>query len=213
MFGKWFKKGGGQTAPRQLERPDQLRVGDMIDLVDSFGLPEQLRGQTLQVTKVSTYVDGPVRTAEFLLQGDSSEPIHMSFEQEDGEQSLLFTRKIPRGDVETLLDMEAFGQVFGDETFRGQIKAADAENRFARWVGESYYQQGGWSHSEYFEKDLRSSGFGGVGQRGEPCESLTLMTAEGDFFIDIEVWDGGETDVSLGIVRPLSDLSAFYGKS
>lgn len=211
MFGKWFKKGGDETPPRQLERPDQLRAGDMIELVDSFGLPKELRGQTLEVKKVNTYVEGATRSAEFLLQGGTAEPIHMSFEQEDGEQNLLFTRKIDRADVEALLDMDAFGQVFADEIFRGEIKANDAQNAFSRWVGESYYQQGAWSHAEYFEQDLR--GGRSAGQHGEPCESISLMSADEEFFISIEVWDGGETDVSLGIVRPLSDLSAFYGKS
>lgn len=209
MFGKWFKSGGGAERPRRLERPDQLEVGDMLEMVDSFSLPAQLRGQTLEVLKVNTYVDGAVRTPEFLLRGSGSEPIHMVFEQEDGAQNLLFTRKIERDQVEALLDMEAFGQVFGESIFRGEIKAQDPQDQFSRWIGSAYYQQGEWSHVVYCEKDLRHVS----GQNGEACETVTLASSDGAFFIDIEVWDGGETDVSLGIVRPLSDLNALYGKA
>jgi hypothetical protein len=209
MFGKWFKRGGGSQAPRQLERPDQLRAGDMLEMVDSFGLPEQLRGQTLQVLKVNTYVYGSQRSSEFLLQGSSSEPIHMSFDNEDGEQSLLFTRKISRAEVESLLDMAAFGEVFGEQLYRGEISAKDSENKYSRWVGEVYHQNSDWHTAEFFEQDLRHENR----QNGEFCETLDIESSDGNFFISIEVWNGGETDVSLGIARPLSDLKSYYGKT
>jgi len=209
MFGKWFKGRGGKTAPRQLDRPEQLRAGDMLEMVDSFGLPKELRGQTFEVVKVNTYVFGGRRSSEFLLQGEFSLPIHMTFENDDGQQSLLFTQKIERETVESILDMDAFSGVFGESLTRDKIVAQDTQNRFDQWLASEYYQNADWEQGEFFEQDLRH-------QRslpsGEHCESLSLESRDGQHFISIEVWAGGETDVSLGIARPLSDLKSFYGK-
>ena len=41
---------------------------------------------------------------------------------------------------------------------------------------------------------------------GEPCEMICLASDNEGFGLNIEIWDGGETEVSLTLMRPMSDI-------
>ena len=61
----------------------------MLQLIDSFALPPELKGQTLRVVAVNTYQYEYSSETELVLKGASSTPIFLHVEEEDGESWLI----------------------------------------------------------------------------------------------------------------------------
>jgi len=213
MLGKWFGKKAPEGQPRVLEKPEQLKIGDMVEMVDSFGLPKELRGQTLQVVKVNTYEYEHKHYPEFQLEGNSNIPIHMTVENEDGENITTFSIKISRDIVENTFDMDAFSSVFDEDLFQGLIKANDPDT-FPRWLASEYRQTGGWSKGYFYERDYRNSPMTNYEHKGaEPFETVTLASDDGKNSVCIEVWEDGDTDISLALSVKSSEINAYYAKT
>lgn len=68
FFKKIFNK--STTEPRKLSHVNQLLIGDIIVLNDSFALPESLRGQQFQVKAVNSYEFEDKVQTEWALAGD-----------------------------------------------------------------------------------------------------------------------------------------------
>lgn len=212
-----FLKGlfGKKEAPkRQLDHPSHLMEGDMISLDDSFALPPQLRGQQLRVESVSTYEYERSQKAEWVLKGHGQETLFLSLDEDD-ETYLAFSIKINRGQVEQIFDLEHFSAIF-EEDEQAQLTTQALPNelatQFEQWLGKEYHQvnsaQFGYFHREdYRDKKPPQDEDGAT---GEAFESYLLMDDEEKFAIDVEVYDGGETDVMLTLYRPLSDIRDYW---
>ena len=106
---------------RKLTHVNQLLVGDIIVLTDSFALPESLRGQQFQVTAVNSYEYEHNTQTEWSLQGTNELSLFLSLEVDDTTE-LKFSLKIEHGDVESLFDLDNFAQIF-DEPVAGLFKS------------------------------------------------------------------------------------------
>ena len=51
------------------------------------------------------------------------------------------------------------------------------------------------------------------GARGEAFESYSLINSQETLAVDIEVYDGGDTEVMLTLYRPLSDIREYWPAS
>ncbi len=212
MFKKLFGK--KEESIRQLSDPKDLKVGDMLELVDSFGLPKELRGKTFQVMEINTYEYQHEKVTEFLLEGPEQLPVHMSVENEDGEKWINFTMKLDREEVEELFDMDAFGAVFDEGVSRMPVEVVGDASDYERWLGKSYRQQGEWNSGYFYQQDKRNQTRNQYEEDGsEPFESVSLASDDDMFSLDIEVWEDGTTDVFVGISRPVADIKGLYGKT
>ncbi len=212
MFSKWFGKKEENT--RILEKPEQLNVGDMVEMVDSFGLPKEIRGETFQIMEINTYEYKNARETEFLLQGSEGIPLHLTIDDEDGEQWLNFNRKIERNEVEQLFDMDAFGLVFEDDVSREPIKVVGDGSLYERWLADSYYQEGEWVRGYFHKADFRNKSISRFeDDKGEAFESVSLVSEDDMHRVEIEVWEDGTTDVTIGVSRPIADIKSLFGKT
>jgi len=212
MIGKWFGK--KETSVRRLEHPEDLMPGDMFDLVDSFGLPEALRGKTFKVVLVNTYEYEYGKETEFLLEGESGEPYHMTIDLEDGEKYVNFTMKIERDEVEALFDMEAFSAIFDDQPGDEPIQTTAKKSAYDKWVANVYHRDGDWTRGYFHQSDCRRQTFSQFeDDKAEPFESISLVSDDDMHSVEIEVWPNGETDVSLCVSRPIADIKELYGKT
>jgi hypothetical protein len=204
MFSKFFKK---KTVPqRLLEHPKDLNTGDMLQMIDSFALPVELKGQTLHVTGVNTYQYEYENEYEFVLKGDNERSIFLTIEDDDGEQWANFSIKIQRQDVDELFTLDKFSDIFDLDELVTLDKIKDVDG-FERWTTKRYTQTSQPSTAYYYNKDYRGQQIPKhVEEGGEPVECIDLADAEQDFAINIEVWDDGETDISLTVSRPLTDI-------
>ena len=212
MFSKLFGK--KEETVRKLEQPEDLMPGDMFDLVDSFGLPEQLRARSFKVVSVNTYEYEYGKESEFLLEGDSGEPFHMTIDIEDGEKYVSFSMKIERDEVEALFDMAAFSEIFDDEPGNSPVHTTAKKSDYDKWVADCYHRDGDWVRGYYHQTDFRQKAFSKYeDDKAEPFEAISLVSGDDMHSVEIEVWPNGETDVSLCVSRPIADIKELYGKT
>ena len=199
---------------RQLSHPTHLQLGDMITLDDSFALPEQLRGQQLRVEAVHTYEYERSQHTEWLLKGHGADTIFLGIEQDD-ETHLAFSIKISRNQVEQLFDLDAFSTLF-DEPGKAQLSVQPLEpelaKRLEQWLGKQYHQVSYGDFGYFHREDYRGTKppQDANGATGEPFESYQLLDEDECRAIDVEVYEGGDTDVLLTLYRPLTDIRAYW---
>lgn len=212
FFNSIFGKKAEPT--RELTHPSQLNIGDMISLDDSFALPAQLRGQQLRVEAVHTYEYERSQQSEWQLKGFGAETIYLSIEQDD-ETHLAFSLKISRRDVEALFDLDAFGQLFeepGKAELTVQEIPAELSSRLEQWLGKQYHQVSFADFGYFHREDYRGQKppQDADGATGEPFECYQLLDEDESRAVDVEVYEGGDTDVVLTIYRPLSDIREYW---
>ncbi|WP_199609275.1 hypothetical protein [Flocculibacter collagenilyticus] len=203
MFGFFKSK---KKPERQLTHPSELKVDDMLTVIDSFAYPSWLKGQTLKVTDVQTYQYQHSAEYEFVLESESGNVAFLQIEREDGEEFANFSIKIQRSDVDAIFTLDEFARIF-DEDGLTQIKVANKPEKFERFLANTYQQSEAPYVCYYHEKDYRNLSLPRYqDESGEPCEVIHLESEDENHSINIEIWDGGETEVSLTISRPINDI-------
>ena len=208
----FFKKVFNKDKPeqRKLSHVNQLLVGDILVLTDSFALPETLRNQQLQVTAVNSYEYEKSTQSEWTLQGNNELLLFLSLDVDDSTE-LKFGLKVEPEDVETLFDLESFAEIF-DEPGEAFLERKNDNELTRSWSSEQY-QQSTFAKVGYFHrKDHRSENISSYEGKdsGEQFELYALYNEDQSKGIDIEVWEDGDTDVFLTIFRPLTDIVDMY---
>jgi len=208
LFGK------KEAEARQLNHPNQLIKGDMLSLDDSFALPSQLRGQQFRVEAVNTYEYEGKQEPEWVLKGQTGDSIFMGIEEDD-ETYIALSIKVNRTYVEQIFDLDQFSTIF-DEAEQAKLNclplSPQLDNEFSSWLSEEYHQivfsEFGYFHREdYRNKQCNSDS---NNNSGDAFEAYQLIDNDESKAIDIEVYEGGSTDVMLTIYRPLSDIRDYW---
>ncbi|MCA1895613.1 DUF4178 domain-containing protein [Shewanella putrefaciens] len=206
---------GTKTPPqRELNHPSQLNVGDMISMDDSFALPTQLRGQQLKVEAVNTYEFERNQQAEWVLKGHGSDTIYLSIEEDD-ETYLALSIKITRNQVEQIFDLEQFSTIFdepGHAKLATQVLSSELNTQLEQWLGKQYHQVTFAAFGYFHREDYRGlkPPQDANGNTGEPFEYYLLLNDDESRAIEIEVYEGGDTDVVLTLYRPLTDIREYW---
>ena len=209
MFNK-FKSlfGSKPPAARTLEHARDLQTGDMIQLDDSFSLPKDLRGVMFTVDGISTCEYEHSRQAVFTLQGENGETRYLSIENDSGTEQLAFSRPITREQVGQLFDLDQFAEVFGEGNgTRLQRQQAPAD--LADWSDDAYVEEEDAEPAYLHENsDYRQSA--PPANSGESYQAYWLENDQGTHAIEIEVYESGETDVSLVRLEPLHRIRELW---
>ena len=203
----------GKKAPpaRQLNHPNHLQIGDMISMDDSFALPQQLRGQQLRVEAVNTYEFERKQVTEWALKGHGNDTLFLSLDEDD-ETYLGFSLKINRAQVEQLFDLDAFSDIFEEDVQAQLTVQTPIAEQLEQWLGKQYHQinfaQFGYFHRQDYRGQRPPQDENGA--TGDEFESYQLLDDEERFAVEVEVYEGGETDVMLTLYRPLSDIREYW---
>ncbi|MGL4938720.1 DUF4178 domain-containing protein [Shewanella sp.] len=212
FFNRFFGK--KVQALRELNHPSQLKLSDMITLDNSFALPVQLRGQQFKVEAINTYEFERRQQTEWVLKGHSHTSIFLSL-AEDDETYLAFSLKIPRAQVEQLFDLEQFSTLF-DEPGRALLTpnplSPTHADTFALWLGKQYHQITFAAFGYFHREDYRGlkPPQDANGATGEPFEYYLLLNDDETRAIEVEVYEGGDTDVLLTLYRPITDIRDYW---
>tara|TARA_B110000467_G_C18303524_1_gene473037 strand:+ start:1040 stop:1693 length:654 start_codon:yes stop_codon:yes gene_type:complete len=201
---------GSKAEPRKLSQVNQLLVNDIIVLTDSFALPESLRKAEFQVKAVNSYEFEHSVQTEWALLGENDIEIFLSLAVDDTTE-LKFSLKIAHEDVESLFDLERFGEIF-DEPGQAFLDKQEDTALTAGWSSDQYQQKTFANVGYFHRKDHRSenlSSYEGSGA-GEQFELYSLYNEDQSYGIDVEVWQDGDTEVCLTLFRPLSDIIDMY---
>lgn len=191
---------------RQLNQASELKKGDMFTVIDSFAYPSWLKGQTLRVIDTQTYQYQRSSDTEFVLETNSGQVVFLQIEQEDGEQYANFSIKIQRDEVEDIFGLDEFARIFDEESLT-HITVQNTPERFMQFLANSYQQSEAPYVCYFHNKDFRGQALPRYEQEGgEPCEMICLASPDEGHSVNIEIWEGGETEVSLTLTRPISDI-------
>lgn len=195
---------------RKLTHANQLKVNDIIVLSDSFGLPEALRGQELQVSAINSYEYENKTETEWVLQGSNNVQIFLTLDIDD-ETYLKFSLKIQRDDVESLFVLDDFSTIF-DEPGSAFLDRQTDTPTTSSWSSEQYQQQTFAQVGYFHRKDNRVESLSEYEGKdaGEQFELYALFDKDESRGIDIEVWQDGDTDVFLTLFRPTTDIKDMY---
>lgn len=203
---KSFKK---QDTLEELTSPEQLSKGDMLRFSDGFAIPEDLRGQTFQVQKVATYFYGDAGSPQFVIKSGDQKPLYLSIEDFDGEELIVISRKLKNKEVEALFGWGRLRTAMKDENSR-EITVADQSGSDS-WLANSYSRKVFGAKGHYFEKDVRHSV--DIPPGGEAFKYYEYYTPDENKSLEIEVWEGDEIEVCIGLVRPMTDVVELWRKS
>jgi len=208
---KIFNKSSNE--PRKLTQVNQLLVGDIIVLTDSFALPESLRGQDFQVKAVNSYEFENTVQTEWALVGSNALEIFLSLEVDDITE-LKLSLKIQYEDVEALFDLERFAEVFDEPGEAFLEKKVDSEIT-SMWSSEQYKQDVFAKVGFFHRKDHRSENLSAYEGKdsGEQFELYCLYNEDQSKGVDVEVWQDGDTEICLTLFRPLTDITDMYPAS
>ena len=198
-----------EPVARRLEHPRDLAVGDIIHLTDSYALPASLRDQSLRVISVGTYQYEYEFATTFALQGQGDETIDMVVEKEDGRENLALSMKINRDTVAELFDLDQFADLFSEDSQVVLERQSDPED-LSFWTAPAYRQNACAERGFFYEKDYRDSKPPDEEGEGEPFDYFAATSDEGNHALEVEVWEGGETDVVLTVYRPMEDIKELW---
>ena len=192
---------------RQLDHPRDLMTGDIVQLSDSFGLPEQLRNQAFKVVGISTWQFEHNFSTSFALQSQNDDSVDLTIEKEAGRETAVFSFAISRDVVEQLFDLDEFGSIFDEETTILTLQSAAGMDGL---VAQQYHQISSGERGFYYENDYRDSRPPEYEGSGEPLVYYCLIDNEEAFAVEVEVYEGGETDVALTVYRDLDAIKELW---
>jgi len=207
FFKKIFKK---EKTHRQVSKVQDLLIGDIIVLNDSFGLPENIRHQQFQITAVNSYEFEQTVETEWVLTGNNDTELYLGLDIDD-KTYLKFSLKIQHQDVEALFDLDAFATIF-DEPGQAFLEQKADSALSQGWSAEQYQQSLFAKVGYYHRKDHRSeklSSYEGK-DAGEQFELFRLLSEDQTRGVELEVWQDGDTDVFLTLYRPTTDIIDMY---
>lgn len=203
----FFKRIFNKEQPhRQVNKVNELLVGDIIALTDSFALPENIRQQQFQVSAINSYEYEHKVETEWVLTGNNDTELYLGLDVDD-KTYLKFSLKIQHQDVESLFDLDEFSSIF-DEPGNAFLTRQSESPLTQNWTSEEY-QQCKFAHVGYFHrKDHRNENLSQYQGKdaGEQFELYQLLDKEQSKGIELEVWSDGDTDVFLTLYRPTSDI-------
>ncbi len=175
---------------RNINNVSELTVGDIISFKERSELPGCLQGIDAEVVAISCYEYQDCQEKELTLRTPEDETIFLSRQDEDGEIYLALSRKLSHSDITSILDSEAFADVF-DEDFNAQGLTIniDSSSAFYDWMSGTY-QQTINGNTGFFHKGSKTPK-----GRGEQFIEHYCESSDEDFGLQVEIYQDGTTEV------------------
>lgn len=209
LFDKLFGDKEEAKTPRRLEQPDDLRKGDLVQ----FGFCAQagLSRETYTVGSVQTQdLGGEAHKKGLLFLHGSRDALRLAITDIGRGTQLELGRQVYPEDVEQLFDRDAFIDLLDPGTGVNHILERIGEpEQLAGWSGELYRQEAG--HNAYlYDYDYRRQRMPAHAEGATEFSYYQLVTDRRDFALEIQVFDGGRTDVWLLAYLPLDKLEEMW---
>ncbi|ABM02052.1 conserved hypothetical protein [Psychromonas ingrahamii 37] len=197
---------------RSLNHPSELQAGDIFSFGDSFALPKAMRKQQLEVSEINTIEFKHEHYIQVVGRGMHPQPVYISFPKNPQKlikYSLLLTRK----DVGELFDLEDFSNIF-EAPGNACLKPVTFEHPYAELVAAQYIQQDFMTTGYFHQEDYRDSTPPQFNEErhGREFEFYSLAGDQEQRFIEIFIFENGDTDVYLSFLRPANEITELWIK-
>ncbi|MBF0136636.1 MAG: hypothetical protein H7833_01040 [Magnetococcus sp. DMHC-1] len=207
----FFKKIFGSrpdTVERSLSHPRDLRKSDIL----RFGFldTQALSGGRFQVTDVNTYLFGNERQPEFTLTGDDGAIVYLAVDDSEDPPHFSVSGRLKRSEVARLFKLEEFARLFEDKEGILSLHRAEEPKTMTGWTAPLYHLQVDALKGIYHKGDYRGNAFFPRPQEGEGLDFYLLADDDDLHMIEVEVYDGGETEVYVTRRFPLSKIEEMW---
>jgi hypothetical protein len=196
-----------KSGHRLISSPDQLDVNDILTFKYREDIPASLRDESLSVEAISAYEYESGVYKELTLKDSHGDTFYMSFDGDEGLQTLCLSLKIARKTVFTLFDAGEFSELFGEAQVDLDTKGDVVE--YAGWYAPHYTQTIKNAEAYFYACDPDKLDL----MTTDNAKELMYHECESDdekFALTIEVWPDGETDVFLQVMVGADALAEIY---
>lgn len=203
---KLFGLGDNKPEMHRLSHPRDLRSGDII----KFRYIDQsdVSGKEFEVSQVNTYIYGDLCYPELVLKDRSGHIIYMMVEEEDGEEYLALSKKVDKTKINELItpnDMEAI-LAKGNGT---SITITSKPNGLEEWLVNDYREVDDNIKGAFVKGDARYLSDEEI-NRQERFTSHLLEDTDGEFALEIEIYETGETEVSVTVYHYVDEIEEMW---
>ncbi len=193
MFRRLFGGGSKDEPPaREVSEAWDLRPGDFLKM--GYAAPEGMSNAELQVTRVHALDLGGAGKVRRVLTLDGGGSKFMLWRGEDGK--LALAREVRRRQVEQLFDIDEFARLFDhDEPPNLVLERASVPAGLEGWTTTLYRQEA--AQEAYLQNhDPATAAFDdSLTDDLEAIDFYRLVGDERRFALEVQVFDGGRTDV------------------
>ena len=197
----FFKRifGAGESnETRRLSHPSDLRAGDFIKF--QFLPQSDVSNKTFEVFKVNTYQYGGIDYPEMILKDREGNIIFMMIEEEDGEEYVGLSKKVPKSLIREILPQESLDRIFKKST--GSSLSLDKKNypiEFENWLATKYTETDE-ENATFAKGDARS----GKSATKESFKSYTLTDPSDEYALELEVYGQNEVELSATVYHSIN---------
>ena len=202
-----FRRGGKDDAPRKVAHAWELRPGDFIKL--ALTAPEGLSGAELQVSSVHAADLGGAGKLRRVLMLDGKDGPYSLWR--DGRDRLAIGRELLRPVVEQLFDIDEFARLFDpDEPANLTLERRTEPAGLDGWTGPVYRQEGA-TVAYWHDRDPDDQAADElIGEEAEGFDHYRLTGDRRKFALEVAVFDGGRTDVTVIVLAPESIVEEMW---
>jgi hypothetical protein len=206
FFKTLFGLGSKATVARKLSHPRELMAGDII----KFGFLNQtdVSGNQFEVSQVNTYLYGNLGYPELVLKDRSGHIVFMMVEEDDGEEYLALSKKVPKAVMHDVLapeDLEAIKTV-GAGT---KVKVKHKSDGLIEWLANKYCEVDDAIKGAYLKGDARFLTDEELTHQ-ERFSSYVLEDAKGEHAIEIAIYDSGEIEMSVTVYLDVEEIEEMW---
>lgn len=211
FFKSLFAKKKALTT-RSLNHASELQQRDIFTFSDSFALPLAMRKMQLQVTDINTLEFKHEHYAQIIGQGNGEQLVYLSFPT-NPQKLIKFSLLLTRESVQELFDMDDFSEIF-EKPGNARLKPITNKHNYADMLADEYIQQNFMTTGYLHRQDYRGSAPPQYNEEkhGQEFEFYSLQGDQEKRFIDIFIFENGDTDVYLSFLRPANEISELWIK-
>ncbi len=200
--------GGGAQRPkaRQLNHPRDLRQGDIIKF--RFLDQPEISGNTFEVAQVNTYLYGSICYPELVLKDRTNQLIYLMVEEEDGDEYLALSRKVPKAQVPSILSPEQL-TLFKEGSIGQALTPTQHSDTYAQWLAKQYNKADHQIKGAFIKGDARFLSDAEIEQR-EHFISFTAEDSDEEHALELEIYESGEQELSLSLFHELNAIEEMW---
>lgn len=198
--------GGGEQAdaPRRLSHPRDLRSGDIIKF--RFLDQPDISGNEFEVSQINTYIYGDLCYPELVLKDRVGHLVYLMVEEEDGEEYLALSKKVNKADVNELLPNAVEIMARGTGT---KVEITQKPEGFETWLVNKYEEVDDNVKGAFVKGDARYLSDEEL-NRQERFTSHIIEDKEGEFALELEIYDTGETELSVTVYHDINEIEEMW---
>jgi hypothetical protein len=209
----FFKKlfGNGEDTPRlqKLDHPRDLKQGDLIKF--SFLDQSDLSGKEFEISVVNSYIYDGMYYPEMVLKGRDGKVFYLMVEEEDGEEYLAVSKKIPKGQLSDFISGADMNAITGTGTGT-KLAMTNKPEGFEEWLANKYRETDSNVQGAFVKGDARTLENSEINKQ-EKFSSFTLVDKSDEFAIEIEIYATNETEASVTVYLDINQIAEMWPAS